>query len=593
MLRDELWRRMVRVLVAGSLLLATADVGADMRAKVDLSDQARATAPFASATASVYGSALSSLTRTQTQSQAPDQLSTGQNTGHIVCPVTEATNPPLSAALFTAQALYRSGKLDEAIGAYDAAVPSGGNEAAGAYAGLARVYLKQQKVAEAYDAAMKAVALTPDRAPAMVALAEVYYRQGKLAEAEELFYKPLRNCNLDARAFLGLTHIYWVTLNFKRAKDNIDQAYKIDPGDPDIRRAYVRTLSGAERVQFLKGYLAGASIDDAETRENFERELAVIENESDAPEHNCRMVTNVTKTETRLEPLLYGPQTMRGYGLMVKLNGVSSRLMLDTGASGILVDSKIAAKAGIKPIVDEKIQGIGDKGSAAGFVGYAEKIQIGELEFQGCIVEVATGRSVLGDDGLIGADVFRHFLVDIDMPNGKFKLSPLPTILDEPAVATSLDTKSVGVRHFRDRYVPPEMKNYTKIFLFGHDMLIPTRVNDSDAKLFLIDTGSFDDTLSPAAAKEVTKLSRDGETQVKGLNGNVKEVYRASNAKLQFSHFSQQRQDMVTFDLTNVSNAAGTEVSGVLGFAMLVLLDIKIDYRDGLVDFTYGGERYH
>src|SRR5580658_6745178 len=157
MLRDELWRRMVRVLVAGSLLLATADVGADMRAKVDLSDQARATAPFASATASVYGSALSSLTRTQTQSQAPDQLSTGQNTGHIVCPVTEATNPPLSAALFTAQALYRSGKLDEAIGAYDAAVPSGGNEAAGAYAGLARVYLKQQKVAEAYDAAMKAV----------------------------------------------------------------------------------------------------------------------------------------------------------------------------------------------------------------------------------------------------------------------------------------------------------------------------------------------------------------------------------------------------------------------------------------------------
>jgi hypothetical protein len=210
-------------------------------------------------------------------------------------------------------------------------------------------------------------------------------------------------------------------------------------------------------------------------------------------------------------------------------------------------------------MVDEKIQGIGDKGAAAGFVGYAEKIQIGELDFQGCIVEVATGRSVLVDDGLIGADVFRHFLVDVDLPNGKFKLRPLPPIPDEPAAATSLDTKSVAVRHFRDRYVPPEMKDYTKIFLIGHDMLIPTRVNDSAAKLFLIDTGSFDDTLSPAAAKEVTKLSRDENTQVKGLNGNVKEVYRASDAKLQFSHFYQKRQDLVTFDLTSISNADGTE----------------------------------
>src|SRR5580692_654231 len=597
MLRDEIWRWMVRALAAGSLLLVTAGVGAGMRARLDLSDQARQTVPSASATASESASTKTAPTAPapiQTQSQAPNQPSTGQKAGHIVCPVTPATNPPLSAALFTAQALYRSGKFDQAIGMYNTAIPGGGSEAAGAYAGLARVYLKQHEVAAAYDAAMKAVALAPDRASAMVALAEVYYRQGKLAEAEELFYAPLRNCNLDARAFLGLTHIYWATLNFKRAKDDIDQAYKIDPEDPDIRRAYMQTLSGAERVQFLKGYLAGATNDDAESREKLEQELAVMENENHAAEHNCRMATNVTKTQTRLEPLLYGPQNIRGYGLMVKLNGVSSRLMLDTGASGILVDSKIAAKAGIKPIVDEKIQGIGDKGAAAGFVGYAEKIQIGELEFQGCIVEVATGRSVLGDDGLIGADVFRHFLVDVDMPNGKFKLSALPSIPDEPAAATtSLDTKSVGVRHFRDRYVPPEMKDYTKIFLIGHDMLIPTRVNDSAAKLFLIDTGSFDDTLSPAAAKEVTKLSRDENTQVKGLNGNVKEVYRASDAKLQFSHFYQQRQDLVTFDLTSISNADGTEVSGVLGFAMLFLLDMKIDYRDGLVDFTYGGERFH
>jgi tetratricopeptide (TPR) repeat protein len=572
MMGDKRWIRSIRCCVAGCLVLFAAGGGDGAKARVghraeDLAEAAGA--------------------------QTPGQNSPAQQTGKVVCPVTAVTNPPLSPALASALTLYRTGKFDEAIAAYNAELPIGGSEAATAYSGLARVYLAQHNVAEAYDAAMKAVALTPDRAPAVVALGEVYFRQGRLGDAEELFLKPLWKCNLDARAFLGLTKIYRVSLNFKRAKDNIDQAYKLDPADADIRRAYLGTLSGAERVKFLKDYLANATNDDAESRNDLESELTMLEDESSAQEHNCRLVSNVSKTETGMEPLLYGPKDIRAYGLAVKLNGVSSRLMLDTGASGILVDSGIAAKAGIKPIVDEKIHGIGDKAAMSGFIGFAEKIQIGELEFQGCIVEVATGRSVLGDDGLIGADVFRHFLVDLDMPDGKFKLSPLLPIPDEPAAAaTSLDTTATGARHLHDRYIPPEMKDYTPIFLFGHAMLITTHVNNSGKKLFLIDTGSFDNTLSLAAAKEVTKLDLDDNTSVKGLNGSVKEVYRARHAKLQFSHFSQDRQDLVAFDLTNISNGAGTEVSGVLGFAMLALMDMKIDYRDGLVDFKYDGRTH-
>jgi tetratricopeptide (TPR) repeat protein len=559
-----------KLMLAGSLLLLTAGAGDRGRAQASQAAEHSA-APV----------------------QMPVQSSSQQKPGTIVCPVTAETNPPLSPPLANALVLYRTGKFEEAIAVYNSVVPLGGSEAAAAYAGLARVYLKQDKVAEAYAAATKAAALTPDRAPAIVALGEVYFRQGRLGDSEELFLKPLWKCNLDARAYLGLTYLYWVSLNFKHAKNNIDQAYALDPADPDIRRAYLQTLTGAERLQFLKNYLASATNDDAETRKNMEHELTILENENNVQQHNCRLVTKVSKTETRMEPMMYDARHLRGYGLSVKVNGVSSRLLLDTGASGILVDSKIAAKAGIKPMVDEKIQGIGDKSAMTGFVGYADKIQIGELEFQGCIVEVASGRSVLGDDGLIGADVFRQFLVDLNMPDGKFNLSPLPPFPDEPAATTSLETETLSVRHLHDRYIPPEMKDYTKIFLFGHDMLITTHVNNSTGKLFLIDTGSFDDTLSPSAAKEVTKVNRDEDMKVKGLNGDVKEVYRASHAKLQFAHFSHDRYDLVTFDLTKISNSDGTEVSGVLGFAMLAMFDMKIDYRDGLVDFTFDKNRFH
>lgn len=513
--------------------------------------------------------------------------------GHtIVCAITPENAPPPSAPMAAAQKLYRTGKLDEAIAAYNAVVPAGGAEAAAAYAGLARVYLQRKNPTDAYAAALKAVALTPDHAPAIVALGEIHFRQGKIAEAEADFLKPLQACNLDARAYLGLNRIYRATLNWKRAKTDIDQAYKLDPGDPDIRRAYLATLSGADRIKALQEYLAGDSDDDAEARERLKNELTVLEGESNHPQNVCRLVTKVTSTETRLERLLEDPQHIRGYALAVKVNGVPSRLMLDTGAGGILVDRKIAEKVGIKPIVDDKISGIGDKGGAAGYLGHADKIQVGDLEFADCFVSVASGRSVLGDDGLIGADVFRHFLVDMDMPDEKFKLSELPPIPDEPAGEISLDSHSGGQRRLHDRYVPPEMRDYAKIFLIGHALLIPTSVNSFPTKLFLIDTGSFDNTLSVVAAKEVTKIS-NSDTQVKGLSGDVKSVYRASKATIAFSHFKQEREDLITFDLTRFSDSVGTEVSGILGFAMLRFLDIKIDYRDGLVNFTYDKNRFH
>jgi hypothetical protein len=44
---------------------------------------------------------------------------------------------------------------------------------------------------------------------------------------------------------------------------------------------------------------------------------------------------------------------------------------------------------------------------------------------------------------------------------------------------------------------------------------------------------------------------------------------------------------MTTIVLSSLSQNAGTEVSGILGFITLNQLDVKIDYRDGLVDFVF------
>lgn len=491
--------------------------------------------------------------------------------------------PPLAEALH----LYRTGKLDESAAAYNAVIASHSSDAVLAYTGLARVYLKQKRPNVAFDAASKAAALTPDKTPAVTAMGEVYFRQGKMRLAQESFYNPLKVCDVDARSYLGLSKMYLATSNYKLARDAISHAYKIDPADPDIRRAYMLTLGRPELIKFLTDYLAGETNDDAQDRKDMEHELAILQYESGQHRPICRITSKLTSTQTPLETLLYSPDRIRGYGLNVKVNGTVAKLRLDTGAGGIVIDKKIADKAGMKKIVEQDTRGLGDKGAATGYVSFAESVQIGDLEFENCPVRVVDRNSAVDDDGLIGADIFRSYLVDIDFPEGKLKLTQLPPYPDEAPAEATLESRPTPGSHLHDRFVAPEMKSYTGIFRFGHSLLIPTRVNNSEPMLFLIDTGAFDDTITPDAAKQVTTISRDENIHVKGLSGEVKDVYRANRADLQFSHFKQPRENLITFAMDGLSNALGTEVSGVLGIRMLRLFDLRIDYRDGLVDFIY------
>jgi hypothetical protein len=43
--------------------------------------------------------------------------------------------------------------------------------------------------------------------------------------------------------------------------------------------------------------------------------------------------------------------------------------------------------------------------------------------------------------------------------------------------------------------------------------------------------------------------------------------------------------DIPVFDVTNISNSDGTEISGFIGIKTLVQMKVTIDYRDGLVNF--------
>ncbi|MGH9529348.1 MAG: aspartyl protease family protein [Terriglobales bacterium] len=517
---------------------------------------------------------------------------------------------PTQSSSVLAWSLYCNGDFAGASGQYQQMLKEN-PKSADAYAGLTHVYLKQKNVDLASQTVAEGLALS--NSPSLhVALGEVEFRQGKISEAEQEWVKVINSGHLDPRAFLGLARVSDAVAMYKRGKAMIDKAHELDPTDPDIERQWIRTMPRRRQIENLEEYLSGPNDENPEQRARINRYLEYLRVRSQGANASCRMVSNVKATETPLLRLLRDADHLRGYGLAVKVNDRKSTLMLDTGASGILLDRGVAEKAGITKLTETSIGGIGDKGLRGGYFGIAKTISVGGLEFQNCPVEVLENRSVVGDEGLIGADVFEDFLVDIDFQNEKLRISALPKRPEDAARPPGLyseddedsDTpeeqtgnaatagtaeKSISPPkpRFHDAYIAPEMKSYTRVFRFGHYLLIPTYVGNSPSKLFLIDSGSYGNEITPAAAREVTKVRGDAFMHVTGISGRVNKVYSADDAVIRVGHLRQENEYIVAFDLTSTSESAGMEVSGILGFAMLRLLDVKIDYRDALVDLYH------
>lgn len=528
---------------------------------------------------------------------------------------------PVNLDLAAADQLYNSGKFTEAIDKYQALLKADPKLVA-AQAGLVRCLLREQKVDDAFTTASSALAAQPTSPPLLAAMGDVYFRRGDMTEAETSYLKAAKTDQQLVAAYLGLARVYRAYSMYRHAYDLVQAAYKIAPNDPQVQRAWFRQGTRKQEIAAIEAYLAAPHPNAPEQVARLQERLAHLKALAEKPVHACQLVNKVEETEAKLEPMLRDPTHAFGEGLVVKLNDHSARLLLDTGAGGITVGHKAAEKAGLTRLSGISFRGVGDQGPQSGYLAVADHIRVGELEFSDCVVMVSDRNSVADEDGLIGADVFRSYLIDIDMPDRKLRLSPLPKRPDETATPAGLSTGQEGAgdsdakaeaveeEHStggeksnsssttplpklpHDRYVAPEMAKWTPVFRFGHALLIPTHVNDSPSMLFLIDTGAAANMISRQAASTLTKVSIDPYTHVKGANGNVANVYRADKATLTFGHLRQKNLDMIAFDLSNLSRGFGTEVSGTLGFSLLSMLQVKIDYRDGLVDFVYDANRF-
>jgi predicted aspartyl protease len=439
-----------------------------------------------------------------------------------------------------------------------------------------RKALANDGVATAWRLAQRALSDTPESAAAHEFAGEVRFRRGEFAEADAEFKAAVEWDPRYALAWWGLGRVAECASMNKTAVEDFHRAYELDPKDPRILAVWILRLSGQERIDALNRYAAmvraaGANaIGDPKQLEELRQrgELARALNGREV----MALASPYKTAEVPLQAFVSDATHMRTFGLEVLVNGKPARLVLDTGAAGIVLSRAAAERVGLTRVTDATVRGIGDNAKlTGGYRAIAERFGIGDVEYRNAVINVADQSFIGIEDGLIGSNVLGEFLITLDFTAGKLRLDPLPGY--HPG------------EEFSDRTLSSQMESATRVFRFGHLLLVPVRAGNAANRLFVLDTGAATTLMSYELAAAVSNINRDDKTALRGLNGKVGDVYQTGNVVLEFAGFEQKNLGMTAFDTWELSHRLGTEISGFLGLPVLDLFTLTIDYRDGLVKF--------
>src|SRR5579871_4792079 len=360
---------------------------------------------------------------------------------------------------------------------------------------LARKALRNDGVTTAWKMSQKALAEAPESAAAHEFAGEVLFRRGEFAQSEAEFTRATKLDPKFAKAWWGLARIAACTSMDKTADLYFRRAHDLAPGDPHLFLAWAMRLRGAEHIDALETYISMPDPD--RTQDQVDALLQHIRADKALRGRNTTVLTSpYVKTDIPLTPFVTSNRS-RSYSLEVEVNHRTLHLLLDTGAGGIVIQRSSAEKAGVVRMAEASVRGFGDNARLrGGYLGIAERARIGNVEFRDPLIQVADQEFSDIQDGLIGTNVFSQFVVSVDFGAGKLRLDPLPGY--DPSTEDSLDASS-----------PPASRTWTRVYQFGHMLLIPVRVGDLREALFVIDTGAVRTLISYDIAAAISKLDRD------------------------------------------------------------------------------------
>lgn len=469
-------------------------------------------------------------------------------------------------------AIFKSGDYARAIPLLQGTFAGNSRQDPRVQAALLSALVYQGRVEEAAGLADDAAHAFPQSPEVLTARGDLAFYMGDMPAAETLYKAALNVDDKTARAYYGLYRIDRAASMYRNARLLCFKAHSVDPDDDLITESFMDYLVPEKRKELLPAF--------AKMHPWFYGDNHPVEKEDsdlDALLHSREPFEIDGPRQEVTLPIHYlhdGPG-VRGVGVDISIGGGRPlRVLLDTGASGLLLTQSAIDKAGLNHLGSFKVSGIGDKGPQKAFLAVADSCSIATLKLKTCLFEASEGKGrIAGDeDGLIGVDLFSDYLITIDFQKCILHLVPLPE-------------RKHDVQGYNRDPLPTEA-GFTPVFRFGHHLYVSTKVNGKVTGLFLIDTGSNFSTLDSTLARLITKIHHNEYyVHVAGVSGKVNEVFEADKAELEFARFRQSNLGLTSINLNNGSGHQPVRMGGILGFQVLASFRLTLDYRNGLVNF--------
>ena len=235
-----------------------------------------------------------------------------------------------------------------------------------------------------------------------------------------------------------------------------------------------------------------------------------------------------------------------GFVLHARLNRVPVKLLLDSGASSVVLTAESARRVGLVPQGESRLGGIDPRRWTPARRATGATLEAGEVTLCGIEVDIVADRPAFGADGLVGTDVFRDHQIRLDGRRRTLELLP-------PGDA---DPGGLPMRRV------------------GHAILVPVRVNGRSAESFLLDSG--------AAYSVVDSSGAVPGLDAVSLNGITGQLTAQSTTPTHFrvGGYSTWERDVVAMDLGAMNRLYGIQIKGMIGYPVLSRSILTIDYRN-------------
>ena len=217
---------------------------------------------------------------------------------------------------------------------------------------------------------------------------EIQFRRARFPEAARAYEAAIALNPDNARAWWGLGRIEQANFREQRARDLFSRAFGLNHRDIDIILAYADFVTDPASKSILLDNVARlARVDQPERAERAVAQRLIQERlQGRTP---GRLASPYAAYRLPLSG--FRPNTSAQDGILVtaRINGGKPlRLLVDTGARGMVICARAARNLGLETIVASRLAGLGDPGAGESRVALARRVEFGDLAFDECLGEV-------------------------------------------------------------------------------------------------------------------------------------------------------------------------------------------------------------